>query len=125
MRVLYGIRTYLNIRRTTFRKGVLKQYFQVIRTYENILSTVNLPTLHHRRDELCRAYFAKMKSNDHKLNAILPNGRSVPFISRSCNDLPIPRANTNRYKHSLIPWCVGKRLIMDQYFNRQFNLLSF
>ena len=93
--------------------------------YENILSTVNLPTLHHRRDELCRAYFAKMKSNDHKLNAILPNGRSVPFISRSCNDLPIPRANTNRYKHSLIPWCVGERLIMDQYFNRQFNLLSF
>ena len=44
---------------------------------ENILHMVNLPTLHRRRDELCRAYFAKIKSSDHKLNALVPNGRSV------------------------------------------------
>ena len=29
--------------------------------YENILQMVNLPWLHGRRDELCRAYFVKMK----------------------------------------------------------------
>ena len=46
--------------------------------YENILQMVNLPTLHRRRDELCRAYFAKMKRHDHKLNALVPNDRSVP-----------------------------------------------
>ena len=42
--------------------------------YENILQMENLPTLHRRRDELCRVYFAKIKSNYHKLNALLPNG---------------------------------------------------
>ena len=28
----------------------------------------------------------------HKLNALLPNGRSVPYALRLCNKLPIPRA---------------------------------
>ena len=65
---------------------------------------VNLPTLHRRRDALCKVYFAKMKSNDHELNALLPNGRSVPFALRLCNKLPITRAKINRYKNSLIPW---------------------
>ena len=46
--------------------------------YENILQMVNLPTLHRRRDEFCRAYFAKIKSSDHKLNAFVPNGRCMP-----------------------------------------------
>ena len=74
--------------------------------YDNILQMVNLPTLHRRRDELCRAYFAKMKSSDRKLNALVPNGRSVPYALRLCNRLPIPRAKTNRYKNVLILWCL-------------------
>ena len=53
--------------------------------YENILQMANLPTLHRRRDELCKAYFAKMKSMDHKLNALVPNGRSVPNALRLCS----------------------------------------
>jgi len=64
--------------------------------YENILQMVNLPTLHRSRYELCRVHFAKIKSNDHKLNALLPNGRSVPYALRLCNKLPIPSAKTNR-----------------------------
>ena len=67
---------------------------------------VNLPTLHRKRDELCRAYFAKMTSSDHKLNALVPNGRSVPYALRFHNKLPIPKAKTNRYKNELIPWCL-------------------
>ena len=74
--------------------------------YENILQMVNLPTLHNRRDELCRAYFAKMKRSDHDLNALLQNGRSVPYTLTSRNELPILRANTNSYKNPLIPWCL-------------------
>ena len=74
--------------------------------YKNILQMVNLPTLHRRRDELCRAYFAKMKSRDHKLNALVPNGRSVPYALRLYNKLPIPRAINNRYINSLIPRCL-------------------
>ena len=87
---------------------------------------INLPMLRHRRDELCRAYFAKMKRSDHNLNALLLHGQSVPYAVSSCNELPIPRANTNRYNNSLIPWCLdtfSERLIMDMYFNRQFNII--
>ena len=69
--------------------------------YDNILQMINLPTLHRRRVELCRVYFAKMKTNDDKLNA--PNGRCVPYALRLCNKLPIPRAKTNCYTNSLIP----------------------
>ena len=76
-----------------------------------------------KRDELCRAYFAKMKSRDHKLNALVPNGRSVPYVLRLYNKLPIPRANTNRYKNSLMFRAFSDRLVMYMYFNRQFNLI--
>ena len=41
-----------------------------------------------------------MKRSDHKLNALLPNGQNVPYNLRSCKELPIPRANTNRYINS-------------------------
>ena len=96
---------YLSDNIEIIQKRCLKTIFPCYQ-YENILQMVNLPTLHRRRDELCRAYFAEMKSRDHKLNALVPNGRSVPYALRLCNKLPIPRANTNRYKNSLIPWCL-------------------
>ena len=96
---------YLSDNIEIIKKRCLKTIFPGYQ-YENILQMVNLPTLHRRRDELCKVYFAKMKSNDHKLNALLPNGRSVPYSLRLCNKLPIPRAKTNRYKNSLIPWCL-------------------
>ena len=70
------------------------------------MQMLNVPMLHHRRDELCREYFTKIKRSDHKLNASLPSGRNMSYTLRSCNELPIPRANTKRYTNSLIPWCL-------------------
>ena len=67
---------------------------------------VNLPTLHRRRDELCSAYFAKTRSSDYKLNALVQNGRRVPYALRLRNKLTIPKAKTNRYTNELIPWCL-------------------
>ena len=96
---------YLSDNMEIIQKRCLKTIFPGYQ-YENILQMVNLPTLHRRRDELCRAYFAKMKSRDHKLNALVPNGQSVPYVLRLCNKLPISRAKTNRYKNSLIPRCL-------------------
>ena len=97
--------TYLSKNVEIMQKKCLKTIFTGY-PYENILQMVNLPRLHRRRDELCRVYFAKIKSNYHKLNALLRNGRSVPYALRLCNKLPIPRAKTNHYKHSLILWCL-------------------
>ena len=86
---------YLSDNIEIIQKRCLKTIFPGY-PYENILQMVNLPTLHRRRDELSRAYFAKMKSSDHKLNALVPNGRNVPYALRLCKKLPIPRAKSNR-----------------------------
>ena len=58
---------YLSDNIEIIQKRCLKTIFPGYQ-YENILQMVNLPTLHRRRDELC---FAKMKSRDHKLNALV------------------------------------------------------
>ena len=69
---------YLSDNIEIIQKRCLKTRFPGYQ-YENILQMVNLPTLHRRRDELCRAYFDKTKSRDHKLNALVPNGQGVPY----------------------------------------------
>jgi len=72
--------------------------------YNDVLQMVNIPTLNNRRNDLCKAYFNQMRHDNHKLHKLLPSARDVPYSLRSCNELPIPRARTNRYNNSLIPW---------------------
>ena len=66
-------------------------------SYDDILEMTNLPTLHDRRTTLCRAYFNKMNTSNHKLNAMLPDRRTVPYALRASNGLPVPSVKTNRY----------------------------
>ena len=73
-------------------------------SYDDILEMTNLPTLHDRRTSLCRTHFNKMSRSNHKLNALLPGRRTVPYALRASNGLPVPNAKTNRYKYSFIPW---------------------
>ena len=72
-------------------------------SYDAILEMTDLSTLHDRRTTLCRAYFNKMNRSNHKLNALLPGRRTVPYELRASNGLPVPSVKTNRYKNSLIP----------------------
>ena len=67
---------YISDNTEIIKKMSLKTRFPGF-AYEIILHILNLLTLHQRKNELCRAYFAQMKRSDHKLNAVLPNGRSV------------------------------------------------
>ena len=73
-------------------------------SYDDILEMTSLSTLHDRRTTLCRTYFNKMNRSNHKLNALLPDRRTVPYDLRASNGLPVPSAKTNRYTNSLIPW---------------------
>ena len=73
-------------------------------SYDDILEMTNLPTLHTRRTSLCRTYFNKMSRSNNKLKAVLPGRRTVPYALRASNGLPVPRAKTNRYKNSFIPY---------------------
>ena len=84
------------------KKRCLKAIFPGF-TYENVLQMVSIPTLHDRRNAICKAYFGRMRRGDHKLNKLLPDSRMVSYALRSFNELPVPMANTNR---SLTPWCL-------------------
>jgi len=75
--------------------------------YEMCLDKSNITTLAARRDTLCIDYFNKMKHSSHKLNKLLPDNRDVPYNLRTLNILPVPRARTNRFKNSFIPWCLN------------------
>ena len=73
-------------------------------TYEDILQMVNIPTLHDRRNAICKAYFGRMRRGDHKLNKLLSDTRTVSCALRSFNELDVPMADTNRYTNSR--WCL-------------------
>ena len=86
---------------------------------------VNLPTLHRIRDELCRAYFAKMKRSDHKMNAL--NGRSVSYALRLVQQFTYPKdknLSLQKFFNSVVFRAFSDRLVMDMYFNRQFKLIE-
>ena len=68
-------------------------------SYDDILEMTNLSTLHDRRTTLCRAYFNKMNTSNHKLNALLPDRRTVPYALSASNGLSVPSVKTNRYKN--------------------------
>ena len=51
-------------------------------------------------------YFGRTRRGDHKLNKLRPDARIVPYVLRSFNELSVTMANTNRYKNSVIPWCL-------------------
>ena len=94
---------YLSDNIKLIKKRCMKTIFPGC-SYDDILEMTNLPTLHDMRTALCRTYFNTMNRSTHKLNALLPGRRTVPYALRASNGLPVPSAKTNRYKNSFIPW---------------------
>ena len=90
---------YLSDNIEILKKRCLKTIFSGF-TCDDILQMVNIPTLHDRRNEICKAYFGRMRRGDYKLNKLLPDTRMVSYTLRSFNELPVPMANTNRHKNS-------------------------
>ena len=69
-------------------------------TYDEIILMTKLHTLVERRNDIC-------KRHDHKLHDLLPEPRNVPYSLRKTNELPIPKARTNRSQKSFIPWALS------------------
>ena len=63
---------------------------------------VNIPTLHDRHSDICKAYFGRMRGGNHKLNKLLPDIRIISYALRSFIELLVPKTNTNRNRNSLI-----------------------
>ena len=76
-------------------------------SYADILNVVGIAPLSVRRTQICTRYFNDMKQEDHKLHHLLPEQRNVHYELRSCNQYPLVRCRTSRYKNSFIPWCLS------------------
>ena len=63
---------------------------------------VNIPTLHDRRNAICKAHFGRMRRGEYKLNKLLPDTRMVSYALRSFSELPVPMSNTNRHKNGYV-----------------------
>ena len=72
--------------------------------YDDILVSIGLQSLKMRRDNICKAYFNRLKCNTHRLNHLIPERRDVHYSLRNANVYPIPVTRTDRYKNSIVPW---------------------
>ena len=76
--------------------------------YYQQLAMSGLPSLSDRRLELCRAFYTMMKDPHHRLHHLIPTNRVTNYELRSYRSLPVPRARTDRFKNSFVPWCVAR-----------------
>ena len=74
--------------------------------YEVALRLSGLPTLKTRRVTACRKLFLSMQDCKHKLHSLLPPRKQSHYSSRNAKPYPLPRARTNRYKNSFVPYCL-------------------
>ena len=68
------------------------------------LVLVGLQSLKKRRDNICKAYFNRLKRNTHRLNHLIPERRDVHYSIRNANVYTIPVTRTDCYKNSIVPW---------------------
>ena len=99
---------YLDDKIETVQKRALKSIYPGL-DYKCTLHLVNMKTLGERRSELCKIYFNKLKDVNHRLHHLLPAPRTMRYTLRSAPEYPCPRTRTNRFKNSLIPWCLSNQ----------------
>ena len=95
--------TYLSDAIEMIQKRVLRSIHPGLH-YDDILVLVGLQSLKMRRDNICKAYFNRLKGNTHRLNHLIPERRDVHYSLRNANVYPIPVTRTYRYKNSIVPW---------------------
>ena len=59
-------------------------------SYEHAHDTCNVPTLEHRRTDLCERLFNDIKSDTHTLHSLLPPARERAYSTRNSQDYPLP-----------------------------------
>ena len=89
--------TYLSDAIEMIQKRVLRSIHPGLH-YDDILVLVGLQSLKMRRDNICKAYFNRLKGNTHRLNHLIPERRDVHYSLRNAS-------NTNRpLQNSIVPW---------------------
>ena len=94
---------YLSDAIEMIQKRVLRSIYPGLH-YDDILVLVILQSLTKRRDDICKAYFNRLKCNTHRLLHLIPERRDVHYRLRNANVYPIQVTRTDRYKNSIVPW---------------------
>jgi len=76
-------------------------------TYLDALHHFKLTKLSERREIMCEKYFNSLLEPKHKLHHLLPVPKSSHHNLRKSSTLPIPRARTERYKRSFLPYALS------------------
>lgn len=87
-------------------ESIQKRAFRIIhpeQSYSESLQCLGMQTLHQRREELSRAFFACMMDPSHKLNYLLPKPRNIGHSLRHQTKYPRIACKHERYKNTLIP----------------------
>ena len=94
---------YLSDAIEMIQKRVLRSIYPGLH-YDDILVLVSLQSLKKRRDDICKAYFNRLKCNTHRLHHLIPERRDVHYRLRNAKVYPIPVTRTDRYKNFIVPW---------------------
>jgi hypothetical protein len=76
-------------------------------SYDECLQELNLSSLYDRRENICRQFFREIVKPEHRLHDLLPPPSSRRKSPRSAHLIDIPRARTNRFKNSFIPYAIS------------------
>ena len=76
--------------------------------YSNYCAVNNFPTLHDRREALCKSFFTSILSNDNCLHYLLPPPRhsEAVFKLRNFNEYVSDTPRTERYRQSFLPYAL-------------------
>ena len=86
------------------KSGALSMAFPSL-SYDDALSQANFPTLHHHRYDLCRSMFHTSHDPNQKLHTVYPPGRNT-YNHSADYTYPLPTMCTDRFKDSLINYCI-------------------
>ena len=115
------VRSVLEYAMELWHPGLTRQQSQEIEqiqhralriAYSNIeldeaLQLSGLETLEERREARCKVFFSEICKPSHKLHYLLPEPRTVSK-TRSKMVYPLPKCRTNRFKNSVINYCLYK-----------------
>ena len=73
---------YLSDAIEMIQKRVLRSIYPGLH-YDDILVLVSLQSLKKRRDDICKAYFNRLKCNTHRLHHLIPERRDLHYRLRN------------------------------------------
>ena len=91
-------------------ESIQKQALRTIfpdKSYSKALSTFCMGILKQRREDACKKLFQDMQKSNHKFHHLLPNLKDTPYGLQSNERYPRPKAKTDQYKNSFLPFALS------------------